>query len=509
MRHLSAAIKVGILFLALVMGSYIVWKMVGSRPSGESEFRVWALFKDASGLPVGSRVVVAGLPVGEVDALKIVGRRARVTMRIRDDVVLYKNSIVLKKSSSLLGDFYLEIDPGTDVLPSGTKNELLENGQQILRTVEATSPDQLIKRLEESIPKVDAVLESVQLLSEDVRRIINGPVSSMAARLDSLIAEEAGTVAEILQRTNSAVGRVDAIGQDIQRQTREGGRIDDLVDRIDSILVSTQHEVEQAGEKVQELLAGSTSVINKIDNDKGTLGRLVNDSTLIDNLEDISESAKGFLGTIFGIQTYVGLRGEYSINSGASRFYVTLELRTRPDKFYYVELMQGARGVANVDLVYDPELGRFRQAVSIEDKIRFTFQFARRVDWLTLRYGIKENTGGVGADGDFFDNKLRLSLDVFEATFDKVPRVKLTAAFQFFGFLYVMAGVDDLLNNPDELLVETLPGSVTANGSNVPQRFRTYPFGRDVFFGAMVQFNDQDLAALLTVGGSVLSGAVQ
>ena len=509
MKNLSAAIKVGILFLALVIGSYVVWKMVGTRPSGESDFRVWALFKDASGLPVGSRVVVAGLPVGEVDSLKIEGRQARVTMRIRDDVILYKDSVVQKKASSLLGDFYLEIDPGINTLEDGQANPTLKNGEQIIRSIEATSPDKLIKRIEESIPKVDAVLESVQLLSEDIRNIVNGPVSNMATRLDKLVDEEADTVAQILERTNSAVGRVDAIGADIRRSTREGGRVDDILNRLDSVLASAETQVDTAGGKVQEFLDTSTSVVKKIDEEQGTLGRLVNDSTLADNLEDISESAKGFLGTIFGIQTYVGLRGEYSVNSGASRFYVTLELRTRPDKFYYVEMMQGARGVANIDLIYDPELGRFRQSVTIEDKIRFTFQFARRVDWLTLRYGIKENTGGVGVDADLWDNRLRLSADLFEATFDRVPRVKLTAAVRFFGFLYIMAGIDDLLNNPDELLVERLPASVTSNGSDVPRRFRTYPFGRDVFFGAMVQFNDQDLAALLTVGGSVLSGAVQ
>ncbi len=29
------------------------------------------------------------------------------------------------------------------------------------------------------------------------------------------------------------------------------------------------------------------------------------------------------------------------------------------------------------------------------------FQFAKRFGWLTLRYGLKESTGGIGADGDF------------------------------------------------------------------------------------------------------------
>ena len=63
MRYLSQGVKVGILFIVLVAGSYGVWKTVGSGPSGDQAFEVWAKFRDASGLPLGSRVVIAGLPV--------------------------------------------------------------------------------------------------------------------------------------------------------------------------------------------------------------------------------------------------------------------------------------------------------------------------------------------------------------------------------------------------------------------------------------------------------------
>ena len=41
----------------------------------------------------------------------------------------------------------------------------------------------------------------------------------------------------------------------------------------------------------------------------------------------------------------------------------------------------------------------------------------------------------------------------------------------------------------------------------MPIQFETFRFGRDYFLGGMLQFNDEDLAALLTVGGSALGGA--
>jgi phospholipid/cholesterol/gamma-HCH transport system substrate-binding protein len=141
---------------------------------------------------------------------------------------------------------------------------------------------------------------------------------------------------------------------------------------------------------------------------------------------------------------------------------------------------------------------------TIEDKIRFTFQFAKRFSWLTLRYGIKESTGGVGADVDvnWFNRDLRFSADVFDASFDQYPRVKLTAAFELFRHLYVLGGVDELINKRQKLPIVT-------GDSDVPVQFDTFTYGRDFFFGAMLRFNDEDLAALLTVGGSAIAGASQ
>lgn len=517
MMRLSGAVKVGILFTLLLAGGYGVWKTIGQTPSGASDFEVWARFQDASGLPKGSRVVIAGLPVGEIGDLAIDGRYARVTMRLRDDVPLYDNAIALKKSSSLLGDYYVEIDPGTpesvDATGQKRQNRKLATGDQILHVVEATSVDQLVRRMEESLPKVDSVLLSVRDLSEDLRSLVNGPLASMMGRLDKLVQDESGTVSSILARTDRSLARIEAIAGDIRSAT-EGGKLERVVDNLDQLVLSTRGEVEQTGAKLREkidqldeILEPTASVVKKVDEDKGTLGRLVNDSTIADNIEDITEDAKGFLGTIFGMQTYVGLRSEYNVYAGAARHYVTVELHTRPDKFYYIELEKGPRGgYPDVSLAWDPDVGAWRQNAVIEDKLRFTFQFAKRLDWLTLRYGIKESTGGVGADMvvPWFDNRLSVSVDAFDATFDQLPRLKVSAAYQMFGFLYVLAGVDEILNPPTELTIDQIddPGEV-------PIQFRDFRYGRDVFFGAMLRFNDLDLAALLTVGGAALTGIVE
>jgi len=540
-KSVSAGIRVAVLFLLLTLGSYLVWKNLGQNPAGKDNYTLFAKFRDASGLPKGSKIVVAGLPQGEVTDLEVEGRYAKVTFKLRDEIDVWTSGVVIKKATSLLGDNYLEIDPGekSKQMPDGTSREFTLLGpkcatyrdsdrrksdpcRQVPNVIEATTPDQLMHRIEQTLPNVDRVLASVRDLSEDVRRIVNGPLQSVATRVDGLVQREAGTVASIIQRADRSMEKIEQIAGDLRNMTKGADpQIEKILKNLDEasseakgLVATAKQELEQTGsalrgklDKLDGVIANTESITDKINNDKGTIGRLLNSPVIADNVEQITDDAKGFLGTLFGLRAYVGLRSEYNIFAGLARHYITVELHTRPDKYYLIELEKGPRGnYPDVSLTFDPTVdpNNWIRKTVIEDKLRFTFQFAKRFGWLTLRYGLKESTGGIGADGDFtFGGRaLRLSADVFDATFDQLPRVKLTAAYEVFRHLYILGGVDELLNNP-----ETLP--IVKGASDVPIQFDTFRYGRDFFAGAMLRFNDEDLAALLTVGGSAISGAAK
>jgi phospholipid/cholesterol/gamma-HCH transport system substrate-binding protein len=541
MKGVSAGIRVAILFLLLAVGAYLVWKNLGQDPAGADNYTLFAKFRDASGLPTGSKVVVAGLPQGEVTRLEVEGRYAKVTFKLRDAIQVWTSGVVIKKATSLLGDNYLEIDPGDRLkqMPDGSSREFTLLGpecptyddsdrrksdpcRQVPNVIEATTPDQLMHRIEQTIPNVDRVLASVRDLSEDVRRIVNGPLQSVASRIDGLVQREAGTVASIIQRADRSMEKIEQIAGDLRELTKGADpQITKILKNLDEasaeakVLVTTaKQELEQTGsalrdklDKLDGVITHTESITEKIDNEKGTIGRLVNDPVIADNVEQITEDAKGFLGTLFGLRAYVGLRSEFNVLAGLARHYVTVELHTRPDKYYLIELEKGPRGnYPDVSLTFDPTVdpNNWIRKTVIQDKIRFTFQFAKRFGWLTLRYGLKESTGGIGADTDLTvgGRALRFSADVFDATFDQLPRVKLTAAFEVFRHLYILGGIDELLNTPETL-------SIVKGASDVPIQFDTFRYGRDFFAGAMLRFNDEDLAALLTVGGSAISGAAQ
>ncbi len=86
-------------------------------------YTVSADFTNASGLDPGSIVEIAGVQVGQVTAIQLIGTRARVILELRDNVHLQDDAIASIQTKGLLGGRYLLITPGgsEQIIPPGGK----------------------------------------------------------------------------------------------------------------------------------------------------------------------------------------------------------------------------------------------------------------------------------------------------------------------------------------------------------------------------------------------------
>jgi phospholipid/cholesterol/gamma-HCH transport system substrate-binding protein len=86
-------------------------------------YTIFADFTKASGLEPGSLVEVAGVQVGQVTGIQLVGARARVRLTLRDEVQLQDDAIASIQTKGLLGGQYLLISPGAsdDMIAPGGK----------------------------------------------------------------------------------------------------------------------------------------------------------------------------------------------------------------------------------------------------------------------------------------------------------------------------------------------------------------------------------------------------
>lgn len=511
---------VSVLALAVCAGGYLSIMYLSKRVSGE-DYHLVAYFSDATALVEKSRVQIAGIVIGHIAERKFVDtpprpelirekRFARVTVALPLDAPVYENAAIYKKTASLLGEFYLEIDPGTARDPgTGKANRKLKAGEEIRQVVGAVTSDDILRRVDDTLPMLKAIAEDIRELTKP-----EGPLPSIARNLNETISENKGTLRNVMANLEAITGDVRNVTQGADKDVRV--IIDDVKSITSAIrqLVGTgDEEVRATTGKVKQTLDKLSMAIDKLDvalgnvaditggvkRGEGNLGRLVKDEALIDSVERTAEDTGELIRGITRLQTIVGLRTEYNILANTVKAYVAVQLQPRPDKFFLIEMVQDPRGSRQVtqslETSTDPNRPPrvFTETVTVEEKLRFTFMFGKRLNFSrgfasTLRFGIKESTGGMGADVHLFRGQLEIQNDIFDPVANRFPRVKSLFAYEFFKHMYIVGGVDDILNERAQL---------GAGG------------GRDYFAGGQLRFNDEDLRGMLFVGGAAVGAAAK
>jgi phospholipid/cholesterol/gamma-HCH transport system substrate-binding protein len=503
-RRSWAAASVGALVLVVSVLSYFLVKSTSERSSKSDGLVVWMNFRDAAGLFLKSRVQTAGIPVGQIEKRELDPLRplARVTVRILPNIKMYENAAVSKKSASLLGEFYLEIDPGSPVgIVDGQRRAMrpLKDGDQIVNIREPVAMGDIMDEVGTTIPVLKDILE-------DVRKLTAGPVANVAENVNKMVETNSVLLESLLTRVNHVVTDIDQITDSQSANIRLSiQNVRDITDSLKQLVGSSQGEVAQTGAAVRSSLTKLQATVDNLDKSlrnvevitdrlekgEGTAGHLLTDDTIARNIEDITDDAGGFIRGITKLQTVVGLRSEYNVLSSQLKNYVSIQLVPHPDKFYLIEIVDDPRGLRQTQqIAVTDDLGLHSSTVTTtSEKLKFTLQFGYTYGLLTGRFGIKESTGGFGADLHLLNDHLVLSADLFDTKFNQYPRLQGRAAVALYGrSIYLVGGVDDVLNRR---------ASLSSGG------------GFDWFFGGQLVFNDEDLKSLLLVGGSAASGATK
>jgi phospholipid/cholesterol/gamma-HCH transport system substrate-binding protein len=129
MKKYSMETIVGIfVFIGLLCIGYMTIKLGKIPIFGGDYYLLHARFSSVSGLRVDSPVEIDGIEVGRVEQLKIDQDKqmAVVTLRIEKGFKVYEDATASIKTSGLIGDKFIKIDPGGggDILkPDGTITE--------------------------------------------------------------------------------------------------------------------------------------------------------------------------------------------------------------------------------------------------------------------------------------------------------------------------------------------------------------------------------------------------
>jgi phospholipid/cholesterol/gamma-HCH transport system substrate-binding protein len=477
----------------------------------EDALTTFAVFQDASGLGPKSRVQIAGITVGEVADISLVGNRARITLEIKREIPVKVDAAIAKRSESLLGDYLLDLVPGSE------SAEPMPEGGEIKTVLDRGGVDEVFQRLNKitaDIQQVTAALNSVLGGDKGV-----GSLEQIIRNLVQLSTTMGDTIRSAGEKLTTVLANFEGFSEDIRSLTEGQERnyqqiiinargitedVRDVLRTVKQVLGAGEGEIKdsvaslkQTLSRLDDSLKNLQSVTSKVDRGEGTLGQLVNDRALGENLASVVEDASDFVGRVVRLEAEVSLRSEFHLNQLGAKNYLQLRLIPKPDKYYFFEIVDDPRGVSVEQTVQrlppDANERELQTQVITRQQLKFSAQFAKRFYFVTLRFGITESTGGVGGNLHFLNDALSFRVDLFEfsAQNKTLPRLKAYANYAFLGHLFFTMGIDDALNS-------TVRDRDLLTPSSRELGSRAIISGRDVFLGGGVYFNDDDLKAVLS-----------
>ncbi len=522
MRWLSRLTTVAIAGAAIAGVAVGVARL--ARPSRPGGFHTSAVFRDASGLPLGSRVVIAGGAVGRIDRLTVEGNQARVGMRLRDDVLLCDDAWATKKATSALGDSYVELSPGEadPAAPGGclAPHRRLRSGEPVPRVIEASSTEEVLRGISNAMPRLDERVASAEAFFAEGRQWVAGPFHERVVALDRALDPDA--VGRPLRDVDRALDDFDRRLAEVEAEVgglapTAGRRLAGWAADVAAVaadlrtaradVASGLGGVRDQLDRVDPFLADAVDVVAALDGRgerPGRLAGLIEDGELADDLADVAAGGATFTDSLDRLRTVIGFRIENNLLAVQPRFYVIAEIASRADQFYLVELEKGPWGDVPAPRLED-QAGSptWTRQTLVRERLRFTAQWGKRFGPVSLRIGLKESMFGAGVDGLLAGGRLKLSLDAIESSFERVPRVKLAAALAVYRTLYVVGGVDDALTPGGDLPIAPWPAT-----ADVPIQFDELRYGRDYFLGLSLHFTDTDLNRMLFLYGGLLGALI-
>ena len=113
MNHTRTEIIVGFFVLVgIACLGYLAIKLGKLEVLANSGYPVYADFPSVAGLKLGDPVEIAGVKVGRVEKMGLMEDRARLQLRLQDDVKLQEDVIASVRARGLIGDKFVLITPG-------------------------------------------------------------------------------------------------------------------------------------------------------------------------------------------------------------------------------------------------------------------------------------------------------------------------------------------------------------------------------------------------------------
>lgn len=469
MRGLSTELKVGFfaVFVMFIL-TFMTFRVGGLDWLKKEGFIVYVYFRNIAGLDEKTKVKIAGVDAGVIEKIELKDGIAKLTVRVRKDVVLYGDAVASIKATGLLGDKYLEID-------IGDRQPQLKNGDAIRNVIELVDIDDMLRKLSKVSENISTLAvslneafgtdESKNALKETVANLgditanLNSTIVANDRKLRNVldnINKLTASLSEVVDKNKEPLNATIANIQDFSGKLKSDGP--DLIANLDKATRDLKEMIEENKSAVKSTINSFNNIAQQVDKGEGTLGKLIKDDKLYNSINKAAEGLDRTIGAIDRFRTFITFQADYLTEPKDAKGYFYVTLQPKPDKYYILGVV--ADPLAHVstkttETTTSTGTTKVKKEV-IRKEIEFTAQIAKRFTDTelfkdtALRIGVTESTFGAGADYFFNKDKAKASVDIWDFSNDeegaKNPHVKVGVDYYLFKNVFVTAGADNVLN---------------------------------------------------------------
>ncbi|MBO7126755.1 MCE family protein [bacterium] len=458
----------------------------------------YALADDAMGLLRDSDVLVSGVVVGKLDKIGLENGKAKFTLKISKEVPIYENAKLEKVMESMLGTNVLVLAPGDSSAPLLKENDYIKN----VKTDSGMSA--AMSKVSEIMEKTDALMEKV--LERENQEKLNKIIDMLVRTTENTTQNVEGSMkmlssvlrdmSEVMQKVNAkSDSEMEKLSKILENTLKVTDRIAEISDGKDEKLNQTLDDLRNSLKLIADELAASrgamqdvrdiTSNVNqiteKVANGEGTVGKLLTDEKLYNDIVKVSDKLTDYADTLLGMKVYVDAHSNYMVFNNSFKTYFDITLQPRADRFYLLGVVDDPRGnVSHTVTTHTTDVDGTIYTVEddktvVSDKLKFNLQIGRIFGPVALRGGIFQNKAGLGVDYNPW-KYVSLSAEIFDFSSGGAPQLRVQGlarpflwTIEPFSWLYITAGGEDLINGQ-----------------------------RDLYFGLGLRFDDDDLKSIVS-----------
>ena len=279
--RLSKEIKAAFFVLSTILLFIFGFNFLKGSSLLDKQKTIYAVYDEVDGLLVGANVMINGLSIGNVTELDFLPNSTKiiVTIKVKDMLNFSSKSTASIYETGVLGGLAISIDPIFELVSivktGDTLNSSVRPGltELINRQIEPLS-----RQLQSTITSVDSIFTGASNVlnrqtQEEIKESINVLTSAIKAINNSSIIIEK-TLTDKNAQINNTIDNFEKISSNLSEVSNELNSFG-----LSSLLSNLEVSVD-----------GISSIVNKLDSDKSTIGKLINEDEVYNNLNSSIES---------------------------------------------------------------------------------------------------------------------------------------------------------------------------------------------------------------------------